>query len=290
MADTPPLVTAHRLRASYRRADGTRHEVLAGVDLVVGMGDLVAVVGPNGSGKTTLLRCVTGALRPDGGEVMLLGRPAAAWPRLELARRVAVLPQSMELPRGFRVAELVEMGRAPHARRLFGATPGDGAAVERALADADALELAHRSIDELSGGERQRVVLAMALAQEPQLLLLDEPTLHLDLAHQAALMTTIARLRRSRRIGVVAVLHDLTLAAAMPRAVVLAAGRVAGDGVPAVVLRPELVARVFEVAVDEALTDSGRRVLVPRLQLGEGPNRAGVPGNEPLDTAGPIDR
>jgi iron complex transport system ATP-binding protein len=226
----------------------------------------VALLGPNGSGKTTLLRLLTGQLRPASGEVAFDGRPVGEWPREALARRVAVLPQQLELPAGFRVAELVEMGRAPHARSLFGSTADDERAVRRALVDADALELAGRQADELSGGERQRVLVAMALAQEPELLLLDEPTLHLDLAHQVALLGTIRRLRAQRGLAVVAVLHDLNLAAAFaPRVVLLADGRVAADGPADEVLTPALVERVFGVAVSEATDALGRRHLVPDL-------------------------
>jgi iron complex transport system ATP-binding protein len=265
---TPPSVTAHRvatardLRFGYALTGGRRREVLSGVDLTLAAGELVALVGTNGSGKTTLLRLLSGTLRADGGELLLFGRPAREWSRMDLARRVAVLPQSLELPVGFRVAELVSMGRMPHSRSLFGATSEDQDAVARALHDADASDLATRYAEELSGGERQRVLVAMALAQQPQLLLLDEPTLHLDVAHQIALLETIRRLRFQRGIAVLAVLHDLALAAiAAPRVVVLDDGRVVADGDPAQVLTPTLVARVFGVQVEELHDASGARHL-----------------------------
>ena len=163
---------------------------------------MVALLGANGCGKTTLLRLVSGTLKPQHGTVDVAGRPVGDWTRDALARRVAVLPQQLDLPDGFRAAELVEMGRAPHARRLFGSTTDDERAIQRALTDADALDLADRLPHELSGGERQRVLVAMALAQEPELLLLDEPTLHMDLAHQVALLRAMRRLQaRSRPDG-----------------------------------------------------------------------------------------
>jgi iron complex transport system ATP-binding protein len=263
---TRPLVALRGVHFAYPRAGGEPRAVLRGLDLALPAGGLVALLGANGSGKTTVLRLLSGALAPDAGEARLEGRSIGEWRRDALARRVAVLPQQLDLPDGFRAAELVEMGRAPHARRLFGSTPEDERAVERALADADALDLAGRYPHELSGGERQRVLVAMALAQEPELLLLDEPTLHLDLAHQLSLLTAIRRLRAQRGLTVLAVLHDVNLAAAFaPRVVVLADGMVAADGPPDEVLSPVLVERVFGVSVEAALTRDGRRHLALTL-------------------------
>ena len=260
-----PLAALDRVSFGYPLPDGGCREVLRALDLTLARGDLVALVGTNGSGKTTLLRLLTGVLRADGGEVRFDGRPLANWRRMDLARRVAVLPQHLDLPAGFRVAELVAMGRAPHARHLFASTAEDDRAVARALADADASDIADRPAEELSGGERQRLLVAMALAQEPDLLLLDEPTLHLDLAHQVALLAAIRRLREQRGLTVLAVLHDLNLAAAFaPRIAVLDGGLIVADGPPAEVLSPDLVQRVFEVAVDEARTPEGRRHLALR--------------------------
>ena len=243
---------------------GDAQPVLRGVDLRVRRGELVALVGPNGSGKTTLLRLLTGLHRPRAGRVAILGRPIEEWSRAQLARRVSVLPQSLELPAGFRVAVLVGMARAPHATRLFADTDADRAAVARALAEAGAEDLAERHVEELSGGERQRVLVAMALAQEPELLLLDEPTVHLDLAHAVAVLEAVRDLRAGRGVTALAVIHDLALAAAFaPRVVVLADGQVVADGPPDEVLAGSLVERVLGIAVEEAWTAGGRRVLVP---------------------------
>jgi iron complex transport system ATP-binding protein len=256
------LASVANVSFGYEVPGGGRREVLRDLSLELSPGEVVGLLGPNGSGKTTLLRLLTGQLVPDSGSVTFGGRPVHEWRRDALARRVAVLPQQLDLPAGFRVAELVEMGRAPHARSLFGSTADDDRAVRQALVDAEALDLAHRFADELSGGERQRVLVAMALAQEPELLLLDEPTLHLDLAHQVGLLRTIRRLRSQRGLAVLAVLHDLNLAAAFaPRVVVLADGAVAADGLAAEALTPQLVARVFGVGVRALETgDCGRHL------------------------------
>ena len=257
-----PVTDLRDVHFAYPRPGRDPLAVLRGVDLAVAPGEMVALLGANGSGKTTLLRLLGGALKPDRGSVEVAGRPVETWGRDALARRVAVLPQQLDLPDGFRVAELVEMGRAPHARRLFGSTADDERAIQRALSDADALDLADRYPHELSGGERQRVLVAMALAQEPELLLLDEPTLHMDLAHQVALLRAMRRLRGERRLTVIAVLHDLNLAGSFaPRVVVLHEGRIAADGSPAAVLTPDLVARVFGVAAQYAETADGARHL-----------------------------
>jgi iron complex transport system ATP-binding protein len=260
-----PVVEVRNLRFAYPLPGSRWREVLRGVDLRLEQGELVALLGTNGSGKTTLLRVLAGTLRAGSGSIDLFGRPLAEFSRAALARRVAVLPQSLELPAGFRAGELVEMGRAPHAQRRFGPTRADEEAVERALIDADALDLAHRHIEELSGGERQRVLVAMALAQEPDLLLLDEPTLHLDLAHQVALLNAIDRLRLRRGLAVLAVLHDLNLATAFaPRVALLSAGVVVADGPPGDVLTPDRVREAFGVAVEDAHTRAGDRVLAVR--------------------------
>lgn len=251
--------------AGYRSAGGARR-VLNGVDLTVGRGEMVALLGANGSGKTTLLNVMAGTILPSAGSVELFGRPLGSWSRGEVARSVAVLPQSLELPAGFRVAEVVAMGRTAHGARWFGWTADDVRAVEEALRDADAIELAERPITELSGGERQRVLVALALAQEPSLLLLDEPTTHLDVAHAAWLLARVTRLRQLRGLSVVMVLHDLVLASAWaPRVVVLHGGRVLADGAPEQALRPDVVRDAYGVAVETVVTDAGRRLIVPHL-------------------------
>ena len=253
------------VHAGYRTADGER-PVLAGVDLQVRAGETVALLGANGSGKTTLLGVMAGTIRATRGSVELLGVPIGAHSRAEIARSVAVLPQSLELPAGFRVSEVVALGRTPHGTSRFGWGDEDHRAVADALRDAGAEDLADRPVTELSGGERQRVLVALALAQEPRLLLLDEPTSHLDVAHGASLLVALSRLQRARGVTVVAVLHDLVLAATWaPRVAVLDAGRIVADGPPDAALGPDVVRQAYGVTMDSAVTESGHRVLVPRL-------------------------
>lgn len=261
---TEPVVEARGIAFAYGTR-APRRAVLSDVDLVILPGELIALVGTNGSGKTTLLRLLAGTLAPLAGSLRLFGRPVSDWTRMAAARRIALLPQALELPGGFRVGELVAMGRLPHARSRFGSTAEDVEAVERALGDADLRELAGRPVSELSGGERQRVGVAMALAQEPALLLLDEPTLHLDVAHQLTLLEMIDRLRARRGLTVVAVMHDLAMAAVAPRVAVLDQGRIVADGAPERALSPDLVHRVFGIGVEEWHTADGRRRLAVAL-------------------------
>jgi iron complex transport system ATP-binding protein len=245
-------------------ARAERGPVLRGVDLRLMRGEQVALLGANGSGKSTLLRVLAGAIRPSDGRVEVLGRPIGSWDRTGLARRLTVLPQGMELPHGFRVSEVVALGRVPHARSWFADSADDQEAVARALADADVAELAGRGVDELSGGERQRVLVALALAQEPRLLLLDEPTAHLDIAHQISLMQLLERLRHSRGLTVLVVLHDLNLASRFAdRALVLHEGRVADAGPGQGRFDLRRLRDAFGVPIAEALTADGRRVLAP---------------------------
>ncbi len=256
-------------RALHLRGISARYgdrPVLDRVDLEVASGELVALLGPNGSGKTTMLQVIAGVHEPTAGTIELFGRPLRDWSRAQVARSVAVLPQTTELPEGFRVSEVVNLGRIPHARRIFGADPGDAPAVAAALRDANAEDLVDRPVHELSGGERQRVVMAMALAQEPRVLLLDEPTLHLDLAHQVALVRLLARLRATRGLTVVAVLHDLNIAASLAdRVLLLRRGRIVSAGRDGAPVDAGLAREVFGVPVEEARTADGHRVLTPKL-------------------------
>ncbi|HET6439468.1 MAG TPA: ABC transporter ATP-binding protein [Anaeromyxobacter sp.] len=239
---------------------------LEGVSFGARPGEFVGLVGPNGAGKSTLVRLLAGLIPPDRGQVRLAGLDPARSPRRLVARTCALVPQEPHLSWPFTVREAVMMGRAPHQGLL--ALPGrfDRGAVDGALRACDLEHLADRRIDALSGGERRRVFFARALAQEPRLLLLDEPTAFLDLGHQVAVMR-LAQAAARGGLCVVAVLHDLNLAAAAcHRLVVLSGGRVVAEGVPGEVLTAERVREVWEVPVwrgDNAR--SGAPVVLPDL-------------------------
>jgi len=219
---------------------------LRDVSLSLARGELLGVVGPNASGKSSLIRAITRVVPPLRGEVWLEGSPVRDLSQRELALRVAVVPQNPYLPEAFTALEVVLMGRTPHLGLLQSEGRADVAAVRRALEQTDAWDLAARRIGELSGGERQRVVVARALAQETPLLLLDEPTAHLDVGHQAAVLNLVRWLCRSEGKAVLAVVHDLTLAAQYcDRLAMLSEGRLVATGSPHEVLSPEVLASVY---------------------------------------------
>jgi iron complex transport system ATP-binding protein len=240
---------------------------LRSLSLELPPGSFAAVLGPNGAGKSTLVRVLTGLVAPAEGEVSYGKRPLARMAPAELARLVAVVPQDVWVPFEYTVLEMVLMGRAPHLGALGLERERDVAVAREALARLDLLALADRPIQTLSGGERQRVLLARALAQETPVLLLDEPTAHLDIAHQGATLRLLAALHAEGRT-VAAVLHDLNLASLYcPRLVLLAGGAVAADGAPEEVLTEERLREVYGAAVTVGRhPENGRPVVLLRRE------------------------
>jgi iron complex transport system ATP-binding protein len=220
------------------------------VTLSVRPGEVVSLVGPNGAGKTTLLKVLAGLLAPAAGTI-LAGQP----------RAVAYLAQSEGLPPDWSVREVVELGRLPYVGLWRDLAAKDDRAVRDAMDRVRVLSLAGRPIATLSGGERQRVALARALAQEPSVLLLDEPSAHLDLRHQAELLA-LFRAEADRGVAVVVVMHDLTAAGQADRCVLLSNGRVRADGSPADVLSRDLLRQVYETEVEVLRAKDGRIVIV----------------------------
>jgi iron complex transport system ATP-binding protein len=240
---------------------------LADVTLSARAGEFVGLLGPNGAGKSTLVRLVAGLLAPASGAVRLAGLDPFTSARRTVARVCAFVPQEPRVAWPFTVREAVMMGRAPRQGLLAVASRFDRGAVDGALEACDLVHLADRRLDALSGGERRRVFFARALAQEPRVLLLDEPTAFLDLGHQVAAMH-MARVAARGGLCVVAVLHDLNLAAAAcDRVVVLSGGRVVAEGPPADVLTAERVREVWGIPVwrgENAAT--GAAVVLPALE------------------------
>jgi iron complex transport system ATP-binding protein len=244
---------------------------LVDVSFSVGAGEIVGLVGPNSAGKTTLLRLVTRVLPPASGEIRLCGRPLGELSPVDVAREVAVVPQEVPRPFPFTVAELVLMGRHPHAPGRYFESAQDRAVARAAMSAARVEELSALPLDELAGGERQRALLARALAQEPQLLLLDEPTSHLDLRGQVEVVELLRAVNRERGTTIVLVTHDLALAADVAdRLVLLAEGRVARVGPPETVLDVGLLEAVYRCPVVVEKSRLSHRVLV----------QAGWPGPE----------
>jgi iron complex transport system ATP-binding protein len=240
----PPVrLAAEDLRLAY-----DDRVVVDGLDLTLTDGSFTAIVGPNGCGKSTLLRALGRLLRPAAGRVLLDGRSIAKTPTREVARVLGLLPQTPVAPAGLTVADLVARGRHPHQSWLRQWSREDEAVVAEALAWTDMADLGDRPVDELSGGQRQRAWISMALAQETDLLLLDEPTTYLDLSHQIDVLELVARLHAERGRTVVVVLHDLNLAARYAeRLVAMRDGLLVASGTPHEVLTEQLLADVFDL-------------------------------------------
>ncbi len=240
-----PVLTASHIDFSYYNG-----LVLRDVSLSLAGGSMTGLIGPNGSGKTTLVKVLCGLLKPKRGRVLLHGRELARLPRKEVARKIAWVPQDLAVPFDFTAHEMVMLGRTPYVQHLRGITARDREVVEQMLALTDTASLAHRPFNELSGGEQQRVIIAMALAQEPQILLLDEPVVHLDVNHQVEVLELIRRLNREVGLTVLATMHDLNLASLyFDHLTLLDAGQIVTSGTPTEVLSEDLIRQVFRAEV-----------------------------------------
>jgi iron complex transport system ATP-binding protein len=236
-------VRTERLTVAYRG-----RPAISDVDLRIESGERVALVGPNGAGKSTLLRAIAGLVEPTAGTVELAGAKLSSLDRIAIARRLAVVPQLSSLPFSTTVEEVVALGRLPHEHPIRGLRPADRSAIAGAIDRVGVGHLLGRDARELSLGERQLVLLAMAVAQDAPILVLDEPTVHLDLRHQVEVMDLLADLNARDGTTIISVLHDVGLAAHFfPRIVVLEAGRVVADGPPAEALSHERIRDVFGV-------------------------------------------
>lgn len=270
------MTTSHTLEVAQLTLGYRDRTVIEQLDLVVPPGRVTAVVGANACGKSTLLRSMSRLLAPRAGQVLLDGKQVHRTPAKELARTLGLLPQSPLAPEGITVADLVGRGRHPHQRVLSRWSREDDRAVAAALEATGTVDLAERPVDELSGGQRQRVWIAMVLAQQTDLLLLDEPTTFLDVSHQIEVLDLLTDLNRDRGTTIVMVLHDLNLAARYAdHLVAVAGGRVHAAGDPGDVLTADTVRAVFGLD-SRVITDpvSGRPLMLP---LGRHHAEAGTP-------------
>ncbi|MEV0593945.1 ABC transporter ATP-binding protein [Nonomuraea cavernae] len=254
-----------RLQAAAVKLGYGERTVVDGLDLVIEPGTVTAIIGPNGCGKSTLLRALGRLLKPRGGEVLLDGKRIDRIPTREVAKVLGLLPQAPIAPEGLTVADLVVRGRHPHQTWYRQWSSDDEAAVSEALAMTGLADLAERPLDELSGGQRQRAWISMALAQGTDLLLLDEPTTFLDLAHQVEVLELVRHLHQAADRTIVMVLHDLNLAARYAdRLVAMREGRVIIAGAPHEVLTEDLLREVFELDA-KVITDpvAGTPLVIP---------------------------
>jgi len=246
--------------------------LLYDVSLRVQKGEMIGLLGPNGSGKTTLLRLISGLLSPQHGTVLLESRTLRQWERRGAAQRIAVVPQELHIPFAFTVEHMVSLGRTPFVNPFLGSrTQHDQTVVADALNAASITALADRIFNELSGGERQRVLIAMALAQEPSLLLLDEPTSHLDIKYQIETLELVQHLNRERGVTIIAAMHDLNLASRYFNRLLLFQRGIVADAGPAEVLEPTLLSRVYGVDVQVGILRGAKylSVLPPDERSGD---------------------
>jgi iron complex transport system ATP-binding protein len=259
------MLRASDVTYSYPSRRGERPLVVRNVGVEVARGSLTGLLGPNGCGKTTLLKLLAGVLTPNAGQISLDGQPMTGLTRREVARRVAVVPQETHPAFDYTVMEMVLMGRHPHLGAFQLEGPADIGIAHEALAATGTDHLAHRSYVTLSGGEKQRVVIASALAQSPDVLLLDEPTASLDLGYRLEVESLLSRLNRERSVTMVLATHDLNLAAALCDSLVtLREGRVLAHGATRDVLTAAMVQRLYDVDADVRFHEgAGHLTVVP---------------------------
>ncbi len=258
-----PLLEAQKVTFGYHR-----QTLLYEVSLSIHSGEMVGLLGPNGSGKTTLLRLFSGVLQPRHGQLFLDGRPLQQYGRRAIAQHLAVVPQELHVPFAFTVKQMVEMGRTPFTTPFFGKrATEDRDLIEESMQATGVANLADRTFNELSGGERQRVMIAMALAQQPEILLLDEPTSHLDIKFQIETLELVQRLNHERGMTIIAALHDLNLAARYFSRLLLFQRGIVADGGPAEVLDPALLSRVYGVKVQVGIVRGSEHLsIIPPTQ------------------------
>jgi iron complex transport system ATP-binding protein len=261
-----PILEVVNVTAGY-----PRNVVLKDISFNVAPGEILGIIGPNGCGKSTLLRTITSILKPFGGKVLFHGQNIREFSYRRIARYMAVVSQDTDLTFSFRAVDVVMMGRLPHLGRIRREGREDFSVVERCLRLMDVSDIAERQITELSSGERQRVMIAKALAQEPEVLLLDEPTSHLDIGHQIEIFDLIKELNKNNGLTILCVLHDLNLAAEYcSRLILMKTGGIYSIGPPEEVLRYDIIEHVYKtvvVVLKNPTSGKPHVVLVPGTML-----------------------
>ena len=251
------IIETRDLHFSYREK-----EVLDGISLSVGRGEVVGILGPNGCGKTTLLRNINRNLSPEHGCVLVEGEDIAGMHKREIARKVAAVPQTNEIGFAFTAREIVEMGRMPFQEAFRGTSSEDSRIVDEAMEQTGITDMADRQVNTMSGGERQRVIIARAIAQTPDVLLMDEPTLHLDINMQFEVLDLVSRLSREKGLTVVIVSHDLPMVARYcDRMILIHDHRIFAYGRPAEVLTPENMRTVFGIDARFEVDERGQNTV-----------------------------
>lgn len=251
------IVETQDLHFSYREK-----EVLDGISLSVGKGEIVGILGPNGCGKTTLLRNLNRNLSPERGCVLVEGEDIAGMHKREIARKVAAVPQTNEIGFAFTVREVVEMGRMPFQEAFRGTSSEDSRIVDEAMEQTGITDMADRQVNTMSGGERQRVIIARAIAQTPEVLLMDEPTLHLDINMQFEVLDLVSRLSKEKGLTVVVVSHDLPMVARYcDRMILVHDHRIFAYGRPEEVLTPENMRTVFGIDARFEVDERGQNTV-----------------------------
>lgn len=241
----PAMLKVKNLYGGY-----SKEPVIKGISLDIGKGDFIGIIGPNGSGKSTLLRLISRVLSPRQGSITMGERDIAAINLKEFCRKVAFVPQDTLISFSFTAWEIVLMGRIPYLKRMQAESKNDFSIAENSLLLTDTRHLKEKQINELSAGERQRVIIAKALAQEPELLLLDEPTSHLDIGHQVQILDLLKKLNRAHNLTIVMVLHDLNLASEYcGRIILLDDGKIFKEGTAADVLTYQNIETVYKTVV-----------------------------------------
>ncbi len=255
------IISAENISCTY---PGLKRSIIDGMSFTINKGDFAALIGPNGAGKTTVFRVLSGYIRVSGGRISIKDKNILELSHAERAGCMAVVPQNVFTPLSYTVRQIVEMGRVSRLSRFAAPSRTDIQAISYAMGIMDVDSYSETHFNNLSGGEKQRVMLAMALAQEPEILLLDEPTSHLDIGHSSQLMKILTELNRERKLTILLISHDINIAARYSsRIILMKSGRIMRDGDVGHVLEPDLIESAYDCKVKILDNGDGGRFIMP---------------------------